>query len=264
MRKGCAVRKKSGFTLIELLVVIAIIAVLFGILMPALRIAREQGRRSVCAQNEKTSVLGFVMYGHDYDGKIPLNEVDRWLFDISYWTTDILMASGGFDRHTFYCPSNRQRDRLCFWRYDETLPYDADDSYPQPEPQLESTRKFNHRIVGYFWLIDTVAGRPEQPRNPEGGQRKEWVKSLIKTKQPPAMVEFIVDTTASSGSDRKTADFTAATGGVMSKWKVYDRSNHIRNTDCTGTNVGYVDGHVGWRKFDDMQHRWASSTPFWW
>jgi len=39
---------KKGFTLIELLVVIAVIALLMGILIPALNIARDQGRKASC------------------------------------------------------------------------------------------------------------------------------------------------------------------------------------------------------------------------
>ncbi|UCD50134.1 MAG: DUF1559 domain-containing protein [Phycisphaerales bacterium] len=259
--------KGRGFTLIELLVVIAIVALLFGILMPALRMAREQGRRSVCGQNEKNMALGLIMYGNDYDGKLPKNEVERWLFDVSYWTTDILMQAGGFDRHTFYCPSYPGRDRILFWRYGENLPAGTTEGYPKPEPQDDATRKDYHRIIGYFWLIETRGGRPHPPMTPEGGTPKEWVKSLIDTKQPPAMVELIVDSTCSDGGDR-TSDFTGATGGVMSRWGLYDKSNHVKGTRCTGANVAFVDGHVQWRKFDEMQHRWRYETYtnpcFWW
>ncbi len=259
---------KRGFTLIELLVVIAVIALLMSILMPALNAAREQGRRAVCAQNEKNTTLGLIMYANDYNGQLPKNQVDRWLFDISYWTTDIILATGAFDRHIFYCPSWRQRDNIIFWRYGENLPAGTPEEYERPEPAATSIRKDYHRIVGYFWLIDFAgAGRANQPMSPNG-PAKEWVKSLVKTKSAPADVELITDCTASNGPNRDTADFTAATGGCMSRWGVYDRSNHIKSTQATGTNIAFVDGHVAWRAFSLMEHRWFyqvyGNPCLWW
>ena len=62
--------KKQGFTLIELLVVIAVIAVLMGILMPALHMAREQGRSIVCASNLKSLTLAWQLYADNNDNKI--------------------------------------------------------------------------------------------------------------------------------------------------------------------------------------------------
>jgi len=62
--------KRGAFTLIELLVVIAIIAVLMGILMPSLRMAREQARSMICSSNLKTLVLGYQLYAEDNDGKL--------------------------------------------------------------------------------------------------------------------------------------------------------------------------------------------------
>ena len=58
--------KKREFTLIELLVVIAIIAILAGILMPALSSARERGRQATCANNLKTFFLAQAMYADNY------------------------------------------------------------------------------------------------------------------------------------------------------------------------------------------------------
>jgi len=265
-------RNQRGFTLIELLVVIAIIALLMSILMPALSVAREQGRRATCAHHEKNMGMGLFMYANDYDGKLPMNTVERWLFDVSYWTTDFLLQSGGFDRHIFYCPSWKQRDNIIFWRYGENLPAGTSETYPVAEPQDATTRKNLHRIMGYFYFIDILTAdgkhRQNQHMSPDG-QQKEWVRSLMATKRAPAMVDLISDVTASDGPDRETADFSRARGGCWDRWQVLDRSNHLKKgTKATGGNIFFVDGHVQWRRFEEMQHRWffqAYGNPcFWW
>ncbi len=66
---------RRGFTLIELLVVISVIALLMAILMPALNVAREQGRRTVCASNQRFTGMALLLYATESDGKYPVAEV---------------------------------------------------------------------------------------------------------------------------------------------------------------------------------------------
>src|SRR5580765_7416406 len=73
MQSGIEIRsmrtKKPGFTLVELLVVIGIIAVLIGILLPALNKARKAARTTTCLANIRTLTQAEMQYWNDNKGK---------------------------------------------------------------------------------------------------------------------------------------------------------------------------------------------------
>ena len=90
-------RRKNGFTLIELLVVIAIIAILAGLLLPALAKAKTKAQGIMCMNNTKQLALAWIQYAHDNDDRLATASFNTSGQDVVGTQTDPSWVNGFMD-----------------------------------------------------------------------------------------------------------------------------------------------------------------------
>jgi len=194
-----------NFTLIELLVVIAIIAILAGMLLPALNSAREKARAIKCLAQEKQMGQAMTFYTDDNKEQFPIanSTVD------SHWN-EHLNSSYNLPRKIFYCPSDRKR---------KDSDWDSDDRY-----------------ISYGYNILGLGFYSSKPSPLDGVSVSIFSCKLSRIKSPSKMLT-LVDSYRPSYSGLQGYFVAVPQTSMWADFLPYSRHKK-------GSNVLFVDGHA--------------------
>lgn len=230
-------RPWSGFTLIELLVVIAIIAILAGMLLPALAKAKAKGQGITCMSNTKQLTLAWQLYSLDFDDRLVPNTFDTnaWI-DGAQWQLSSSLTT--FDRGYDAATNRSWIEKGKLWKYNTSYGiYTCPSDPPWPPRAVKKVKR-----VRSFSMQGRMGGPAQLFDDLTSGRfsHKSWEKMVhIKNPSPSGALVFIDE------SEYVIDDgYFIVNAFSPNTWQNYPSSRHGGAGD-----MSFADGHSEVRKW---------------